>query len=49
MVCTDENYKEIKKIRSALNKELAEFESQRKAVKSEVMTPYEHCESVYKE
>lgn len=49
MVCTDENYKEIKKIRSALNKELAEFESQRKAVKSEVMTPYEHFESVYKE
>lgn len=48
-VCTDENYKEIKKIRSALNKELAEFESQRKAVKSEVMTPYEHFESVYKE
>lgn len=49
MVCTDENYKEIKKIRSALNKELAEFESQRKSVKSEVMTPYEHFESVYKE
>lgn len=49
MVCTDENYKEIKKIRSALNKELAEFESRRKAVKSEVMTPYEHFESVYKE
>lgn len=49
MVCTDENYKEIKKIRSALNKEFAEFESQRKAVKSEVMTPYEHFESVYKE
>lgn len=49
MVCTDENYKEIKKIRSALNKELAEFESQRKAVKSEVMTPYEHFESVYKD
>lgn len=48
MVCTDENYKEVKKIRSALNKELAEFETQRKSVKSEVMTPYEHFESVYK-
>jgi len=48
MVCTDENYKEIKKIRSALNKELVEFETQRKSVKSEVMTPYEHFESVYK-
>ena len=49
MVCTDENYKEVKKLRSALNKEFAEFETQRKAVKSEVMTPYEHFESVYKD
>lgn len=48
MVCTEDNYKEIKKIRSALNKELAEFESQRKAVKTEVMTPYERFEDVYK-
>lgn len=48
MVCTEDNYKEIKKIRSALNKELAEFENQRKAVKTEVMTPYERFEDVYK-
>lgn len=49
MICTDDNYKEVKKLRSALNKELAEFESQRKAVKNEVMTPYERFESVYKD
>lgn len=49
MVCTDENYKEIKKLRASLNKEFTEFEKLRKTVKSEVMTPYEHFESVYKE
>lgn len=47
MVCTDENYKEIKKLRSELNKEFSEFESRRKAVKSEIMTPYEAFETVY--
>ena len=49
MVCTDENYKEIKKLRSDLNKEFSEFESRRKAVKSEIMTPYEAFETVYKD
>ena len=49
MVCTDENYKEIKKLRSELNKEFSEFESRRKAVKSEIMTPYEAFETVYKD
>lgn len=41
MICTDENYREIKKLRSSLNKEFAEFETRRKAVKSEIITPYE--------
>lgn len=49
MICTDENYKEIKKLRSSLNKEFAEFETRRKAVKSEIMTPYEAFETVYKD
>lgn len=49
MVCTDENYKEIKKLRSELNKQFSEFESRRKAVKSEIMTPYEAFETVYKD
>lgn len=49
MVCTDENYKEIKKLRSELNKKFSEFESRRKAVKSEIITPYEAFETVYKD
>ena len=49
MICTDENYKEIKKLRSSLNKEFAEFETRRKAVKSEIITPYEAFETVYKD
>lgn len=49
MICTDENCKEIKKLRSSLNKELAEFETRRKAVKSEIITPYEAFETVYKD
>lgn len=49
MICTDENYKEIKKLRSELNKEFSEFESRRKAVKSEIITPYEAFETVYKD
>ncbi|WP_301965335.1 DUF1351 domain-containing protein [uncultured Ruminococcus sp.] len=49
MVCTENNYKEIKKLRASLNKEFTEFEKLRKAVKSEVMLPYERFESVYKE
>lgn len=49
MICTEKNYKEIKKLRASLNKEFAEFENLRKTVKSEIMTPYEHFEKVYKE
>ena len=49
MICTDENYREIKKLRSSLNKEFAEFETRRKAVKSEIITPYEAFETVYKD
>lgn len=49
MICTDENYKEIKKLRSSLNKEFAKFETRRKAVKSEIITPYEAFETVYKD
>lgn len=49
MVCTEENYKEVKKLRAELNKEHTEFESQRKAVKAEVMAPYEQFEKVYRD
>lgn len=36
-------------MRSSLNKEFAEFETRRKAVKSEIITPYEAFETVYKD
>ncbi len=49
LVCTEDNYKDIKKVRSAMNKEFAEFEDQRKEIKKSVMTPYEEFEKVYKE
>ena len=40
LVCTEENKQSIKKIRTEMNKELEEFESQRKAVKEKVLAPY---------
>ena len=49
LVVTESNYKEIKKIRSAMNKEFAELETKRKDIKKAVMTPYEQFEAVYKE
>ena len=49
LVCTEDNYKDIKKVRSAMNKEFAGFENQRKEIKKSVMTPYEEFEKVYKE
>lgn len=49
MVCTEDNYREIKALRTSLNKELKEWEAKRKDVKSKVMTPYERFEAVYKD
>jgi hypothetical protein len=49
LVVTESNYKEIKKVRSAMNKEFAELETKRKDIKKAVMTPYEQFEAVYKE
>lgn len=49
MVCTEETYKDIKKMRSELNKEYAELEERRKAVKAEILAPYEKFEAVYKQ
>lgn len=47
--CTEENYKEIKKIRSELNKEKADLESRRKYIKSSILAPYEQFEKTYKD
>lgn len=49
MVCTEDNYKEIKKLRTTLKKEYEEWEGQRKNVKYVVLTPYDQFETTYKE
>lgn len=49
LVCTEETYKDIKKVRSDLNKEYAELERRRKEIKGQILAPYEQFEGVYKE
>ena len=49
LVCTEETYKDIKKVRSELNKEYQDLEKRRKEIKSQIMAPYEKFEGVYKE
>ena len=49
LVCTEESVKEVKKVRAELNKQHAELEEQRKAVKAAVLDPYNAFEAVYKE
>jgi len=49
MVCTESNYKEIKAVRTAMNKEFTEFEKKRMEIKKAVLSPYENLEAVYKE
>lgn len=45
---SDKVLSETKKIRAALNKDLAELETARKKVKTEIMNPYLEFESIYK-
>lgn len=49
LVCTEDTYKSIKKVRSELNKEYQELEKRRKEVKAQILKPYESFEGVYKE
>ena len=49
LVCTEDTVKEIKDIRSKLNKEFNSWEERRKEVKKAVMSPYEQFETVYKD
>lgn len=49
LVCTEETLQAVKKSRSELNKEFAEWEEKRKDVKKAVMSPYEQFETVYKD
>lgn len=49
LICTEENVKAIKDVRAALNKESKDWEERRKAVRVEVLKPYEDFEKIYKE
>lgn len=46
---TEDNYKEIKKIRSELNASFNELEAKRKEVKKAVLAPYNEFETAFKE
>lgn len=47
-IATIETVKGLKELRADLNKELADFESQRKLLKDGVLNPYNEFEAVYK-
>lgn len=47
-VATEDTVKSLKVLRADLNKELSEFEEQRKAVKKAVNNPYDEFDTVYK-
>jgi len=47
-VATNDTVKTLKTLRADLNKELAAFEAQRKAVKGAVALPYQEFEAIYK-
>ena len=49
LVCTEETYKDVKKVRADLNKEFQELEKRRKEVKAQIMAPYDSFEKVYRE
>lgn len=47
--CNEENYKDIKKVRTELRKDFDFLESKRKEVKNAVLTPYNNFEEIYKQ
>jgi len=49
LIATDETIKAMKTLRADLNKELKDFEDQRKTIKTIVAKPYMELEEVYKE
>lgn len=48
LVATSDTVQSLKTLRSGLNKELAEYENQRKEIKSAVNSPYQEFEATYK-
>ena len=49
LVCSEETRKEIKNLKTQLGAEFKEFETQRKNIKNQIMTPYEKFNKVYEE
>lgn len=49
MVCAPDTLAAVKTVRAELNREFAEMEAQRKAVKAAIMVPYERFEAVYRD
>lgn len=49
MAVTEETRADAKKMRTELRKEFDAIETQRKRVKADIMAPYEHFETLYKE
>lgn len=49
LVCTEETVQAVKAVRAGLNRQFAELEDQRRAVKAAVLDPYNRFEAVYKE
>lgn len=48
MVCSEDTVKDIKSLRSELNKDFTELENKRKEVKKAIMSPYDQFEAIYK-
>lgn len=49
LVCTEESVQTIKETRADLNRQFAELEAQRKAVRAEVLAPLDSFDATYKE
>lgn len=49
MDCTEATVKEVKKVRTELNKGFQDLEARRKEVKKAILTPYEAFEAVYRD
>lgn len=49
MPCTDETLQAVKTMRAELRRELGEYETRRKEIKSAIAAPYEAFEAVYKD
>jgi hypothetical protein len=49
LTCTEDNLAEIKKIRTAFRAEFDQFEQRRKAIKTQILAPYERFNAVYED